>query len=430
MSYINKLIYKLGERFRNPSLARVYSELKNSEFSTREELERSKNIKLKELLLFSYENSEYYRALFDSIGYKHKYDDILNFFPKLPISNKRELIDNNESIHTYHSYDFSKLFFSETSGSSGEALTFYKDELWDSYNRASIYRGLSWFGVKPYERNGYFWGFNFGKKQIIKVKILDSLMNRFRLFSYSKSDVEIFLKKLEGASYVHGYSSMIYEVAKIANKNDISLQNLKLIKGTSEKIYDHYHVDSLKAFGCKIVSEYGSAESGIIAFECPFGKMHINEETVFVEVINGKAIITNLIARSFPTIRYELGDYIELSDESCDCGRSHLILKEVTGRIGKNIIGRNQEKYPSLTLYYVFKNLALQHGINLSYRCYQNEIGVLQVYLEKNLESNCKNLLDQEFEKYFSKSIDIEYFHVESIREKGKKLKDFDSSIV
>jgi len=66
----------------------------------------------------------------------------------------------------------------------------------------------------------------------------------------------------------YGYSSLIYEVAKMINKNR-ELKNdirLSLIKGTSEKIYEIYQNEVLEAFGKRIVSEYGSAEGGIIAF--------------------------------------------------------------------------------------------------------------------------------------------------------------------
>lgn len=62
-----------------------------------------------------------------------------------------------------------------------------------------------------------------------------------------------------------------------------------------------------KAFGAKIISEYGAAESGLIAYECPeCGNMHINMENVIVEESEGEIVVTNLLSRSFPIIRYKL----------------------------------------------------------------------------------------------------------------------------
>ncbi|WP_335923202.1 hypothetical protein [Shewanella chilikensis] len=427
---LNEIIYRIGVMKRNPSMNACYKELKKTEFASREELDKLQNERLQELMVFCYQNSSYYRNIFlaqkvNPIESVFKVSD-LRF---LPILDKKTLIKENESIHTIKNYNFKKLFFSETSGSTGEALTFYKDERWDSYNRASINRGLSWFNVNPWDRNGYFWGFDFNFFKQFKIKFFDMLVNRFRLFSYSDKELSVFLKKCRKAKYLEGYSSMIYEVAKLANKNGIKIDNLSLIKGTSEKIYPYYHKETIKAFGCKIVSEYGAAESGIIAFECPEGQMHLNEETAIVEVVDGRVIVTNLIARSFPTIRYDLGDFVELSEEKCSCGREHKVLKEVTGRVGSNILGENSTFYPSLTLYYVFKNIALQHGIELAYRCEQKVLGQLDVYIEHDMTKKLVKILDNEFKKYFNGNVSCNYYSTQSVRVKGKKLKDFVSFI-
>ncbi|WP_138627224.1 phenylacetate--CoA ligase family protein [Pseudoalteromonas sp. S4741] len=427
---LNKIIYKLGSLKRNPSMNTCYKELKNTEFASRKELDKLQNKRLQELMVFCYQNSPYYRKVFTSNNINPTLNEFkVNDLALLPLLSKRTLIEENKEIHSINSFKFKKLFFSETSGSTGEALTFYKDEVWDSYNRASINRGLSWFNVSPWERSGYFWGFNFSSFQQFKIKLFDVLVNRFRIFSYSDKELATFLKKCRNAKYLEGYSSMIYEVAKLANKNGTKVENLALIKGTSEKIYSYYHKETIKAFGCKIVSEYGAAESGIIAFECPEGRMHLNEETSVVEVIDGRAIVTNLVARSFPTIRYELGDFIKLSQEKCPCGREHKVLEEVTGRVGANILGQNNTFYPSLTLYYVFKNLALQHGVELAYRCEQKVLGQLDVYIEHEITVSLKELLEQEFLKYFNGNIICNYYSTQSVRVKGKKLKDFISYI-
>ena len=78
---------------------------------------------------------------------------------------------------------------------------------------------------------------------------------------------------------------------KVNSQQFIKPLNLKMVKGTSEKIYERYQDEIKKAFGQKMISEYGAAETGIIAFECPSGNMHINMEGVIVEEINEEIII-------------------------------------------------------------------------------------------------------------------------------------------
>ena len=77
------------------------------------------------------------------------------------------------------------------------------------------------------------------------------------MFEYNEKNHE-FCKNVK-AKYLEGYSSMIHEVSKIANKNNIDLSNLKMVKGTSEQIFESYQKSANKALG-KIISEYGAAK--------------------------------------------------------------------------------------------------------------------------------------------------------------------------
>jgi phenylacetate-CoA ligase len=261
------------------------------------------------------------------------------------------------------------------------------------------------------------------------VKILDELQNRFRLFSYNKEDIRKFLKKLEKAVLISGYSSMIYEVAKEINANYSGRYAIKMVMGASEKIYDSYQEEVKKAFGKKMINEYGAAEAGIIAFECPKGNMHINMETVIVEEEDNEIIITNLISNSFPIIRYKLGDYVELDNNIiCDCGRKHFIIKEVLGRTGKVIYGL-KERYPSLTLYYVFKNLAINKKLILNYVAVQKQIGYIDIYIERKISELEKGMLMVEYNKYFKDDLRLTLNDGVDYKQENAKKTDFISYI-
>ena len=351
---LSKLIYSIGQQFRNPTLKNKYKFLKTTEKYTLKELEAYQLKRLQEMVKFSYEHSVYYKTKFDDFGVHPNDIKSLKDVTKLPVLTKKNVIEFNKEIHS--NFKFKKQFKASTSGSTGEALNYLREEENDSFNRAVIQRGYSWYHVHPSDRNGYFWGFNFSGFQKIKTRFLDVLQNRFRLFSYHEKEFSGFIKKLKRAKYIQGYSSMIYETAKLINTNNLKKpKHIKLVKGTSEKIFPHYHLESEKAFGCKIVSEYGAAETGIIAFECPEGNMHISMEGVLVEEVDKEIIVTNLQLKSFPFIRYKLGDYITLDDNkiNCSCGLKHRIITEVTGRIGNSVYGI-KEIYPSLYFYLHF----------------------------------------------------------------------------
>lgn len=430
MLFVRKLIYLGGIYLINKDVFKKYSFLQASQHWDTSKLEQYQLAKLKELLVHAYNNSLYYRNVFKKNNISPSGITNLQELKKIPCLTKEELLGNAEKIQVEKFPG--TLVYSETSGSTGTPLVFYRSKEWDAWHRASAYRGYSWHGVHPWEPNGYLWGFNFSFMKQLKTRLLDVLQNRFRLFSYNNDDIYNFACKLKKAHYIRGYSSMIYEVAKKINNNSnlIANNNLKMILGTSEKIFDKYHDEAEKAFGKKIISEYGAAEAGIIAFECPYGNMHINMETVIVEQENNEIIITNLVSNSFPIIRYKLGDYIDVGNNcNCPCGMQHPIIKEVTGRVGSVIIGVKQQ-YPSLMLYYVFKNLAMEHDIILNYQVVQSQKGQLDVYLEgaSLLEANKKIFLN-EFAKYFSDDIKIILHETNHIGTGDSKRKDFISKI-
>ena len=421
---VRKIIYLLGTKIWNDDIFNKQKFLLESQYWNIERLLIYQYGKLKNIINTAYYYSKYYRDKYDSCNLKPSDINSLSDIRKLPILTKDELLKNRELIQIKKKGQ--KLYFAETSGSTGEPLVFYRDKEWDAWMRASLYRGYSWYDVNPWERNGFLWGYNFSIQKRIKVKILDELQNRFRLFSYKKKEIGKFLNKLGDAVLLSGYSSMIYELSKEVNNNNYnSHYNIKMIMGASEKIFESYQEEVIKAFGRKMVNEYGAAEAGIIAFECPKGNMHINMETIIVEEENNEVIITNLISNSFPIIRYKLGDYVELDNNlRCPCGREHYIIKDVLGRTGKVIYG-SKEKYPSLTLYYVFKNLAINKNIILNYVAVQKEKGFIEIYIESKIEEYERMLLLSEYKKYFKDDLRLSLYDGKMYKQENSKKTDF-----
>lgn len=424
-----KNIFLAGAKRRNPGLYDWYSFLKETESWKLDRLKEYQLKELKKLLLLADKHSPFYQNHFRQHGFDPHIRS-LEDLKQLPPVSKEELISQNDKIHT--SLRFDKRFFCETSGSSGQVLAFWRNEKWDSANRAAMLRGYSWYNVDPWESNIYFWGYNVKVGQQLKTRILDMIQNRYRLFDYSPETLTKLFKKLESAAYVHGYSSMIYELARVIEERnmDLSVPNLKMIKGTSEKIHPHYQDTILKVFGKKMISEYGATEASLIAFECPEGKMHITMENVVLEVEENEVIVTNLVAESFPVIRYKLGDYVRLAKDAdqCSCGLHHPVIEEVEGRVGKNIYGKVQ-RYPSLTLYYVFKNLFFEQGIKFNYQCIQEEKGSLKVLIKEPFTQQAEKLIRSEFDKYFKGDVSVSVTFSQNFHSYQEKLKDFISEI-
>jgi putative adenylate-forming enzyme len=97
------------------------------------------------------------------------------------------------------------------------------------------------------------------------------------------------------------------------------------------------------AFGCPVIEIYQASE-GQIGSTCRHGTLHINEDLVYVELLDEagtpvdrpgtvaqKMLVTNLINRVQPIIRYEMNDLIELGGP-CRCGSRFRTIAKVLGR--------------------------------------------------------------------------------------------------
>jgi phenylacetate-CoA ligase len=101
------------------------------------------------------------------------------------------------------------------------------------------------------------------------------------------------------------------------------------------------------AFGCGVFDRYGSRETGLMASECERHNMHINAESVLVEVVGagefgprtGRLIVTDLENYGMPLVRYEIGDVGSLAHRPCPCGRGLELLDRVSGRVSDFIVG-------------------------------------------------------------------------------------------
>jgi putative adenylate-forming enzyme len=114
-----------------------------------------------------------------------------------------------------------------------------------------------------------------------------------------------------------------------------------------------------EVFECKVIEIYQGSE-GQFASACSLGNLHINEDLIFVElldkhnhevtaphVVADHMIVTNLVNRAQPLIRYEMNDLIVL-DDPCPCGSSFRTIEK--------ILGRNDD-----ILYFMKKDGSIQH---------------------------------------------------------------------
>jgi phenylacetate-CoA ligase len=432
-----RMIYRAGCRMKGASVLAYLEELKESQWWSGEKHEAVQLEKLRTLLAHARERAPFYREYFERHGFDCEVDSLASF-KALPSVGKKEIASHRDAIQ--NEGRGGKLVYSKTAGTTSVPFPFYRSADWDAQHRAAIARGCSWYGVDPWTRSGHLWSISPRRSLRLKNRFLDFLQNRFRQKSFDLSPkmFEDFYRKLARAEHLAGYTGILYEFARFVNERHAGgeFHGLKLVKGTSEKIFPHYQDAARIAFGQPIRSEYGAAEAGIIAFECPEGSLHVNEEHVIVEIENGEIVVTNLLSHSFPFIRYRLGDYIRLREGfACSCGRKGLIIGDITGRVGLSVYGSGGRVFPSVVLDLIIKSLVLLGGLVAQCQAVQRAEGRLEYYCvpARILSQKDINRIERFFgemtERYFEGAIECAVLFVESIPRTGSKFLEFVSDL-
>jgi len=168
-----------------------------------------------------------------------------------------------------------------------------------------------------------------------------------------------------GARILCATPSYALAIAEVAEKDGVDLRKSKLRIGLfgaepwSEAMRNEIQI----RLGLKAVDIYGLSEimGPGVACECEEVQagLHGWEDHFIFEVIDpetgkpvaeggqGELVITTLTKEALPMLRYRTRDITRVSTERCDCGRSHLRIKRITGRNDDMLIIRGVNVYPS-----------------------------------------------------------------------------------
>jgi len=167
-----------------------------------------------------------------------------------------------------------------TSGSSGDPVKVRVSFNAEAYRRAGRMRYYEWWGIKPSDRNVLIWGrsihINRDYSFLGRIKKLLNKRNlNISVFDLSSESFPSLFKTITRFKprFFRGYTSAIEQFADLCIDIKVNLKNLKL-KGvivTSEVLFEDQRKKIESVFGCPVINEYGAADGGLIAFECPHG---------------------------------------------------------------------------------------------------------------------------------------------------------------
>jgi phenylacetate-CoA ligase len=298
------------------------------------------NGKIQELITHFYNNTAYYKNLLDTINIDPKDIKTKEDLKKIPIITKRIIHENYEDLIPKNLRTIPHKN-AATGGSSGDPLKYLLDlDSWSFTTAAKIY---------AWQTTGYLYGDRFAtlgstslfpEKSSLKHTFYHMFKNSIRLNAVNLSEevLESYIKILvdKKVKYIYGYAAALFLLARHINKNNIRLLDMEGCFPTSEVLTDEYRSEMKKSFGF-VMDGYGARDGGINAYEINEGVYNVGYNS-YVEILGdnkqGPIIVTDLLNKAFPFIRYELGDEVTMGNQ---------FESVYNGQIIKNIIGRTPD---------------------------------------------------------------------------------------
>jgi len=343
------------------SLKNIYWE-REIETAPREEIEKIQLKRLKDTVEYFYKSNPVYRKHLDSKGVKPGDIKSLEDIKYLPFMDKSTLRENYPL--GYLCVDKKKIReVHMSSGFTGKpVMMLYTEQDIDQwatcmarcYRMAGIEEGTviqitPSFGLF----NGGF-GFYHGARKAGLFVIPTGPGNTLRQIKLAND------LKTEVITGVVSYGIRIMEVMK---DNNLSIPSLKKGLFGAEVFSQKMKKRLSSGLGIEVFDIYGMTETGGVGttgMDCPFHNgIHVWEDQYIVEVVDpnsgepvpdgqeGELVFTSLTRRAVPVIRFRSGDLSSIkSREKCDCGRTHLRIDYIKGRVDDMLIVKGVNFFP------------------------------------------------------------------------------------
>jgi phenylacetate-CoA ligase len=404
----------------------ILRELDRTQWLPPETLRQRQHERLGQILRYAAVNSPYYQRVFRERGFD-PHDFRLTDFHGLPLLTKAIIRSSTDEILS-REYPRSALGQHRTGGSTG--VTIYFDPAWRDPRSADALRTNQWAGCLYGMKTASLWGnppVPRTFKQRLRARLLDRFIYLDTIDLNDRSIGEFIARWRHGKpEALFGHAHSLYILARYLLAHDIRDLRPRGIISTSMMLLAHERAVIEQAFGTPVFDRYGSEEVGLIAAECERHEgLHLNIEHLYIEFLRddgsavepgeeGAIVITDLLNRGMPFIRYRIEDMGVPAGRPCACGRGLPLIERVTGRVADYLKRRDGSMVAGVSL--VERTLTAIEGIE-QLQVVQPAIDqiVLNVVRAPDFSSTTEQALLAEFRTVFGPGIDIRPSYVERI---------------
>lgn len=366
---------------------------------------------------------------------------------ELPVLRKRDL-QQPLVQRLSDGFTLKSVFKGKTSGSSGHPFSYAKDKPAHALAWASFHHAYEQHGIDLNDSlQARFYGIPLsGKGKYVELfKDFVSNRKRFPIFNLNDDILERYVSRFRESEYhyLNGYTSSIVLLAKYCQKTNQVLKqicpSLQLCIVTSEMLFLDDRELLEQWIGVPVANEYGASEVGLIAMENAQGEFILNQENLFVEVVDdhnlpvpdgtiGRILITDLYNLAHPMIRYEIGDLGSLKTLE----NGNRVIENLQGRTSDIAILPSGKVVPGLTFYYVTKSIISEDVDILEFVVIQREPALFEIqYVSSSEMDNIqKTKVQQAMDEYLEPELNVIFTRLHSLNRSNRgKLKQFMSEV-
>jgi phenylacetate-CoA ligase len=419
------VILNISDLLLGQSISENLNFLQNSQWWSRDKLDDYQNQKLQNLIGHAYDNVPYYRDLFSKLDLRPEDIQTKQDLHKLPILTKEIIKEHFPSNIVTKTIRKSKLYYSSSSGSTGEPLKFFNTKYSYSFRIASNLRGWYWMG---YRLGDKFVKLSQNPRSKLNKKIQDYLTRNKYLFSKHLTEPKFTMILDEILKYkpkiLRGYPDPLFFLAKSAEKKNLSF-SISAINTTGNILFPEARNVIERTFNAKVFDSY-SCEGAPLFFECPtHACYHGAMEYGISEIIScgkevgpgecGRHIVTDLHNYAVPFIRFDTQDILMKSAVSCQCGRMLIQIDKIYGR-DNDILVTPRGKYlivHNFTGYFQRKDVI---GVD-QFQIYQEDIDkiVFNLVTNKNYSLQTETKIYNYWKNYVADDVEIQINVVDEI---------------
>lgn len=351
--------------------------------------------KRQEILEYAYMCSPFYQSLMED--HHLEIDRLRKDWDCIPIISKAMISRAGETIIPFSYYTEKvkgNLLTKVTAGSTGKCLKIFwnAEDLRREEELVWKYREL-WYGIQKGSLYCYFYTFEENETMEQEYHNVEGGIG-IPKYGLCKARVEQIYQRL--CSYQPKWLLLAPSIAKVLMKyiketGVEKIESLRYIELYGELISEQEREEVETVFGCIARRRYGCKEVGTIAYECPYGEMHILTENVHVEVcreghavydgMEGNIIVTSLQNHVMPFVRYDTDDMGILRKTSCKCGLEGEMLEIVRGQESQWIQVDDNRYFHSSDFTRAFLKIMYHQKANLTqYQIIQRKRDYFDVY--------------------------------------------------